>query len=69
MLTNNIEDILLKNKRDISYAHVDFNRLVPILKKYKQAKNNCNGKIRDLRKKDVDSIVKRLENEMMTNIQ
>lgn len=61
MLTNNINDILEKPKRDISYAHIDFQRLIPILKRYNKAKSNCGGKIRDLKKKDVDVVVRRLE--------
>lgn len=48
-----MQDILDKQKRDISYSHIDMNRLIPILKKYNKAKNNANGKIRDLKKKDV----------------
>ena len=61
MLTNNINDILDKEKRDITYAHLDLNRLIPILKKYNKSKGNGGGKIRELKKKDVDAIVKKLE--------
>ncbi len=61
LLNNNILDILDKQKRDIVYSHIDMNRIINILKKYNKAKNNGNGKIRDLKKKDIQNIVKRLE--------
>ena len=63
MLSNNIQDILDKQKKDIAYSHVDFHMLLPILKKYNKAKNNGGGKIRDLKKKDIENIVKKLETE------
>ena len=59
-LTNNIQDILDKQKRDITYSHIDLQRLIPILKKYNRAKNTAGGKIRDLKKKDIENIVKKL---------
>jgi len=52
-LTNNIQDILEKPKRDIAYANIDILRIIPILKKYNKAKHNAGGKIRDLKKKDI----------------
>lgn len=60
MLTNNIQEVLEKQKRDIAYSHIDFQRLIPILRKYNKAKNNAGGKIRDLKKKDIENIVKKL---------
>lgn len=39
------------------------NRVIPILKKYNKAKNNGGGKIRELKKKDVENVVKKLEME------
>lgn len=61
LLTNNIQDILDRQKRDITYSHLDLNRIIPILKKYNKAKHNAGGKIRDLKKKDIETIVKKLE--------
>lgn len=61
MLTNNVQDILDKQKRDITYSHLDIPRLIPILRKYNKAKNNAGGKIRELKKKDIENVVKRLE--------
>ncbi len=40
MLVNNVNDILEKNKRDISYSHLDISKILPILKKYNKAKTN-----------------------------
>lgn len=60
LLMNNIQQVLQKNKRDIAYSHIDFQRIIPILKKYNKAKNNGGGKVRDLKKKDVENIVKKL---------
>lgn len=53
MLTNNIQEILERQKRDIVYSHIDFQRILPILRKYNKARNNGGGKIRDLKKKDI----------------
>ena len=61
MLTNNLNDILDKQKRDIMYSYLDLKRIISILKKYNKAKNNGGGKIRDLKKKDIENIVKKLE--------
>lgn len=60
-LTNNMQDILDRQKRDITYSHLDINRILPLLRKYNKAKNNAGGRIRDLKKKDVENLVKRLE--------
>ena len=60
MLTNNLTDLLEKHKREISYSNLDLYRIIPVLKKYNKAKSNCGGKIRDLKKKDVENVVKKL---------
>lgn len=51
MLTNNIQDLLEPQKRTISYPNLNMETVVMILKKYNQV--NTNGKIRELKKKDV----------------
>ena len=65
-LTNNMQDLLDKQKRDITYSYLDINRILPLLRKYNKAKNNAGGKIRDLKKKDVENLVKKLELERWT---
>ena len=59
MLNNDIQEILQKNKRAISYPSLNIRRIVPILKRYNRAKTS-NGKVRDLRKRVVEDIVKKL---------
>ena len=59
MLTNNINDLLDPQKRSLSYPNLDMENLIPMLKKYTQAKNTY-GKIRELKKKDVENVVKKL---------
>lgn len=61
MLTGNITDLLDKQKREISYSKLDLHQLIPVLKKYNKAKNNGQGKFRDLKKKQVDNVVKKLQ--------
>lgn len=56
-----MNDILDKTKRDITYSRLDLNRIIPILRKYNKARHNAGGLIRDLKKKDVENLVKRLE--------
>lgn len=59
MLTNNINDFLQPQKKELSYPNLSIELIVPMLKKYSQAKST-NGKIRDLKKKDVENVVKKL---------
>lgn len=59
MLTNNIQDLLDPQKRVLSYPNLDMEVLIPMLKKYAQAKST-GGKIRELKKKDVEALVKKL---------
>ena len=58
MLTNNIQDLLEPQKRTISYPNLNMETVVMILKKYSQV--NTNGKIRELKKKDVEGLLKKL---------
>lgn len=59
MLTNNILDLLQPQKRAISYPNLNLQTTIMILKKYNQA-SNTGGKIRELKKKDVESLLKKL---------
>lgn len=52
MLTNNIQDLLDPQKRSLSYPDLSIDLLIPMLKKYTQAKAT-GGKIRELKKKEV----------------
>ena len=49
------------SKRAIAYSTLDIPVLIPILKKFTQMKDNGTDKIRELKKKEVESIVKKLE--------
>ena len=53
MLMNNIQDVTDPQKRLLSYPNLDLELLISMLKKYNQAKTNGDGKIRELKKKDV----------------
>lgn len=59
MLTNNINDLLDPQKRTLSYPNLSMELLLPMLKKYNQAKST-QGKVRELKKKDVEALVKKL---------
>jgi hypothetical protein len=63
LLTNNLTDILEKQKRDITYPNIEVLKLIPILKKFSRAKLAKGARVRDIKKKDIDSIVKKLETE------
>ena len=58
MLTNNINEISEPQKRTQSYAAIDLYTLIHVLGKYNRV--NCVG-LRDLKKRDVEAVVKRLE--------
>ena len=59
LLMNNINDLLQPQKRSLSYPNLNMELLIPMLKKYNQCKNTQN-KVRELKKKDVQMLVKRL---------
>lgn len=59
MLTNNIQDLLDPQKRTLSYPNLSLEVLIAMLRKYTQAKST-GGKIRELKKKEVESLVKKL---------
>lgn len=59
MLTNNIMDFADPQKRAISYPNLDEEDVVLMMKRYTQAKSTY-GKIRELRKKEVEGLVKKL---------
>lgn len=66
LLRNNIQEFLDKAKRDIIYSNVDVFKIIHILKKYNKSKGNAGGKVRDLKKKDLENIVKKLEIDVKT---
>jgi hypothetical protein len=57
LLTNNINDICDPQKREISYNGLDLQNLIQILPKYNRI--SVNG-LRDLKKKDVEQVIKKL---------
>jgi len=59
MLMNNINDLLDPQKRTLSYPNLNMEVLLPMLRKYSQSKAT-QGKVRELRKKDVEAVVKKL---------
>jgi hypothetical protein len=59
MLTNNVQDLLEPQKRNISYPHLNMEVVLAMLKKYNQAKVTS-PKIRELKKKDVENLYKKL---------
>ena len=62
MLVNNIQELLDNHKRTILYPSLNMNRIILALKKYNRAKSNAGGKVRDLKKRVVEDILKKLEN-------
>ena len=59
MLTNNIQDYLDPQKRSISYPNLHVELVVDMLRKYVEAKKK-NGKIRELKRREVEGLVKKL---------
>ena len=59
MLMNNINDLLDPQKRTLSYPNLSMELLLPMLKKYAQSKATL-GKVRELKKKDVEALLKKL---------
>ena len=57
MLKNNINDIVDPQKRVLSYSSIDLLTLTIILSKYNRVNHN---NLRDLKKRDVYSLVKKL---------
>lgn len=51
MLNSNLGELLDRQKREIGFPKLDLHKIIPILKKYSKAKNNGNGKYRDLKNK------------------
>jgi len=58
MLINNIQDLLEPQKRAISYGNLIMEDVIDLLKKYNQVKIP-NNKIRDIKKKDMENLVKK----------
>ena len=59
MLTNNIQDYLDQQKRKLSYPDLPQELVVEMLRKYVQAKST-GGRVRELKKREVEAIVKKL---------
>ena len=59
MLTNNIQDYLDPQKRSLSYPNLSVELIVQMLKKYVESKKKS-GKIRELKRREVEGLVKKL---------